>query len=128
MKTKKKSLTSTINLGSIPGYAFVSIGLSVKDVLKRETAKEWKEYFTYLDEDGLTTNFCNSVTINDVMYRSVFIEQKNNDNEWYIILAHELIHLCQFICATHQIDMIKEKESVAYLHSHLMRQILDLVK
>jgi len=44
-------------------------------------------------------------------------------DEAYITLAHELIHIVQFFAPT-VFDRNTERESEAYLHTHLMRQCL----
>lgn len=120
-----KKKTSTINFGILPGYAFVSIGGDIDDVIKKEADKGWLYYFKALKQDGLTINFANRTTINGELYSSIFLKNKE-DEDWYAVVAHEVFHLCQFLCEAHQVDMIQEKEMVAYLHTHLMKQILHL--
>lgn len=118
-------MSTTIDFGSLPGYAIVFVGGDVKKAIENETDKEWKMYYETLDYDGMTTNFCNKTEIEGTTYYSLFIELPKDEN-WYTMLAHEVLHLCQFLCKTHHIDMIEEKESVAYLHTHLMNQIIKL--
>lgn len=47
-------------------------------------------------------------------------------NEDYIILAHEVTHICQFILPS-ILERDREIEAEAYLHSHIMRQILNII-
>lgn len=122
-----KKIINTINFGILPGYALVSIGGTTKEVLEKEKDKQWKFYLQTLVDSGLEINFCNRTEIDGVTYFSLFIENKKNEN-WYSVLAHELLHMCQFLCNQHCVDMIQEKEMVAYLHTHLMNQIIDLNK
>lgn len=130
MKTKKQDKlvnTGNINFGIFPGECFVCIGATVKQIAETEPDKKWKQYFEFLVEDGMTTNFCNESAVDGLTYYSLFIEEKKDD-AWFAKLAHELLHLCQFICKTHVLNMIEEKESVAYLHTHLMNQVLQINK
>jgi len=121
---KNKLKTATIDFGLLPGYAFVSIGATVKQVLEKQKDKEWVNYFKSL-ENNTNFNFCNKTEINGTTFFSLFIENKKGE-EWYATLAHEVFHLCQFLCNTYYIDMVQEKEMVAYLHTHLMTQIIKL--
>lgn len=122
---KNKIKTGTIDFGIFQGYALVCIGGTPKEAVEKETDKGWKDYLNYLVEEGMTTNFCNKVQIGRTTYFSLFLENKRNEG-WYAIVAHEIFHLCQFICKLNHIDMIQEKESVAHLHTHLMKQIIKL--
>ena len=128
---KKRIVTSKINFGIFDGYALLSIGGTVKEVLKKEKDKQWKDYLIFLDKMGQTINFANKSELEgkkeNIVFFSIFLENKLNE-DWYIVLAHEVFHLCQFIAKHYHIDMIEEKESMAYLHSHLMKQILKLNK
>lgn len=60
------------------------------------------------------------------LFYIVINEKFKNTHEDYIILAHEVLHLCQFILP-YILERDKEIEAEAYLHSHLMRQILNII-
>lgn len=123
----KRQVTDTINFGVLPGEALVSIGGDLDAVISREKDKDWLFYLNGMKEDGLTTNFANRTTIDDVLYASIFLENKKGE-DWYAMVAHEVLHMCQFLCHAHVINMIQEKEMVAYLHTHIMKQILQINK
>jgi len=46
----------------------------------------------------------------------------------YCALAHEIIHLLQFNLPRYGIDMHKETESTAYLHTHVMSECLEALR
>ena len=49
--------------------------------------------------------------------------------EWYIAAAHECLHLCQFaLPLLGTFDRNMEIEGEAYLHTHLMRQVIDAMR
>jgi hypothetical protein len=46
----------------------------------------------------------------------------------YCALAHEVLHLLQFALPRFGIDMHKETESSAYLHTHVMSECLEALR
>lgn len=46
----------------------------------------------------------------------------------YCALAHEILHLLQFTLPRFGIDMHKETESSAYLHTHVMSECLEALR
>lgn len=46
----------------------------------------------------------------------------------YCALAHEIIHLLQFNLPRFGIDMHKETESSAYIHTHVMSECLEALR
>ncbi len=128
MRKKHKAVISTINFGTFHGYAMACIGTNVEEVLSKHKDKGWREYLTRVKEEGFDCDFVHEAKMaNGNVYSCVFVSKKGGD-EWYIKVAHECFHLCQILAQNYHIDMILEKESMAYQHSHLMRQILELAK
>ena len=60
------------------------------------------------------------------LFYLVINDKWNPCPENYIKLAHECLHLCQFILPAF-LDRDREIEAEAYLHSHLMRQVLNII-
>ncbi len=46
----------------------------------------------------------------------------------HIVLAHEVIHICQYIFNRFHVDIGTELESFAYTHSYIMQQIIDILR
>jgi len=88
----KRQVVDTINFGVLPGEALVSIGGDLDAVISREKDKDWLFYLNGMKEDGLTTNFANRTTVDDVLYASIFLENKK-DEDWYAMVAHEVFLL-----------------------------------
>jgi hypothetical protein len=121
---KKKHSVRLINHGVFPGETIVHINISPEEMIKKTKNKKWLFYYKNLVEENNGKNFCNMTDIDGETFSSIFIEKRNGTEEWYVILAHEVIHLVQFWSSKIGIDMVKEKEATAYFHSHVMRQIL----
>lgn len=54
---------------------------------------------------------------------SLYIKQPIAENE-IPTLAHELVHVLQYIAESRNIDMIQEQEHMGYLMGYLMQKIL----
>ncbi len=107
----------------------------VRDYFKKQ--KSWDWFAGIVDDEKLyqeSKYFASSRMLEDASGRKpskklfyITINSKfNKTNEDYIILAHEVTHLCQFILKD-ILDRDTEIEADAYLHSHLMRQILNII-
>lgn len=58
----------------------------------------------------------------------IFIKGEFKFTDYEMVkLAHECLHICQFSLPD-ILDRDKENEAEAYLHSHLMHQILKLLR
>lgn len=128
MKKKYKAVISTINFGAFHGHAMACIGTNVDEVLLKQKDKGWRLYLEQVKEEGFNCDFVHEAKMRDGnVYSCIFVSKKDSD-EWYIKVAHECFHLCQILAMNYHIDMSQEKESMAYHHSYLMRQMLELAK
>lgn len=63
--------------------------------------------------------------LNYIMLYDGFNFAKDYD---YCALAHEVLHLLQFALPRFGIDMHKETESTAYIHTHVMSECLEVLR
>lgn len=61
------------------------------------------------------------------LYYIILKESFNHEPMEYAKLAHEVIHICQFLFDKCCADPIAEKEAFAYTHTHIMEQILKQI-
>lgn len=61
------------------------------------------------------------------LYYIILQDPFNHEPIEYAKLAHEVIHICQFIFEVCNAHPIEEKEAFAYTHTHIMEQILKQV-
>lgn len=141
----KVKVIEWINFGIFPGLVMFSVGNTHAELIKRLHKKDMDkvEAAKWLaglrDEDGLV----NSKLSAGCAMRRVIENKKSGqsvtlfylilkrfdlrDTDDFVSLAHECLHLCQFYLP-YVLDMSKEHEAEAYLHSHLMQQCLKLIK
>lgn len=134
IKVKELQVIRWFNFGSFPGYWVYIQNFSHKEImrhLKKVKAEEWR---VALDEPGLFGIGPCRAGRRDVRLpgRSLknlfFIIMPDGvdptDPEDMIRLAHECVHICQFYLPE-VLDRNKEYEAEAYLHTHLMKQIVE---
>lgn len=138
MSKKKKGIKSffPINFGSFSGTCLVSCGLSIKYIrkhLKKNKNGDWRKGLKETEEFS-STQLAWGIRIK-VRYKKAdrhlyYILLKNPwkyTEENYITLAHEAVHICQFVLR----DIMNRDEEIeceAYLHSHIMTQVLNKIK
>lgn len=61
------------------------------------------------------------------LYYIILKEPFNHEPMEYAKLAHEVVHICQFLFDKCCADPIAEKEAFAYTHTHIMEQILKQI-
>lgn len=58
---------------------------------------------------------------------TIYPEALKLDEYGYVELAHEMVHVCQFVSKIY-FDRSVELEAEAYLHTHLMSQAINFLK
>lgn len=137
MKKPKKEykFIERINCGIFPAnIAFIYNYDNYQDIIK-DLDKEWK-FAISADEELINTSdylvskrLCeNKVTKEKRIYFYLFIKSRFTFTDYeYCKLAHEVVHLCQFILEDF-LDRDEEHECEAYLHTHIMCQALKLLR
>jgi hypothetical protein len=141
---KKKKLKKSnrhinwLNCGIFPATVMLTVGYSWDEIilhLKKKKIDEWINPIAS-DRDSFQGVF--------MMAKAVTMEHSKTKNVRYFYylymrdcfdfsddqmcaLAHEIVHLCQFFLPT-ALDRNKEIEAEAYLHTHLMRQCLKILR
>lgn len=133
-----KKAFAFIKNGIFCGHTLFVCGYSYSKLLKKlnfEKSKEWYDALNNEDTKLLLEDCfacCRVEELNGVKYPIVFIRNKFNinnsgNNNDFVVLAHELIHLNQFYLSEF-IDRNKEKECEAYFHTYMMNECLNALK
>ncbi len=137
MKQSDKVIT-WINAGIFPATVMFSCGFGYEEImkhLKKLKADQWiagisneKSLIDSGSKFGLKRVIENNktgktVTLFYIIYKPLF---KYTDED-YITLAHEVLHICQFMLPD-ILDRNREYEAEAYLHSYLMEKCLQSLK
>lgn len=148
MKKKKIQKIEFINFGIFPGHCLFAHQFSYEELIMTIDAeynsKRWKDdepfwklgigaesdkrLIDYGDYMALSRELVNaSKGINKkLFYLIIKSDFKFTDYE-YCKLAHEVVHLCQFYLPD-VLDRNKEPEAEAYLHTHIMDQVLKILR
>ena len=132
--TKDLKIIEWFNFGCFPGYWVFIQNFSHKEVMKHLKKQKAKGWIATLDDEKLFTGYPRAGR-RDVKFESddkskayYFIIMPDGlntkDSEDLIILAHECVHICQFYLPD-LMNRDEENEAEAYLHTHLMRQVIE---
>ncbi len=127
---KKKVQSFWINRGIYDGECLVFVDTTPAEEALKEKDSNWKIHFQNLATRGFTDNFTDRTIgdVNGLLYLTLWLRRLEDTHEMYTLIAHEVLHIVQFTALDFHFDMIEEKEATAYLHSHLMKQILKKLK
>jgi hypothetical protein len=126
-----------LNTGIFPATVLFSMGFDYDGLMKHlKKAGDWaagiqdnkhvKEGKSWL---GIRADVVNNKTGEARTYFYIILPRAFDltDDEDYIKLSHEVLHICQFALPD-WLDRDREFECEAYLHSHLMRQCLKEIR
>lgn len=122
-------------MGIFPGILLFSSGFS-REELKKELSiykeKDWTDAIPdkFLEGEGLACYAQQALTKRGdktFYYMIGFPKPFKRNDEHYIALAHEVLHICQLFLPR-ILNRNKEHEAEAYLHSYLMSKILNELK
>lgn len=127
-----------LNFGIFPGYVQYSSGYSYQEIVKKlkkmPNGQEWLDAMKHIDPKDMQGNIAKRLTLEHKKsgavktYYFIFFEQPfERTDYWYAKLAHEVLHICQFHLKD-ILDRNREIEAEAYLHTHLMMQVLNKMK
>lgn len=146
-KAKDFKVLNYLNHGIFRGYTLFSSGFTyneIIDLLKKDKKFLGQIYLRGLNEEthkhliddagnggvAIRSLLKNKKTTKDVDYIHYVIlgtEFNVDDDSCMCVLAHELLHICQFFLPDY-LDRDEEKEAEAHFHSHLMRQALQILR
>jgi len=135
---KSKRFIECLNTGIFPVHVSFSVGYTYEEIIAYYKKIKAHGYALGLNEDkalidgGTFFALKRTVTIKtsgqESTYFYLILKRPFEFCDWdMIMLAHECLHLCQFILPE-ILDRNREYESEAYLHSHLMTQALKLLR
>ena len=134
---KRTQILHWINNGCYPGYIMFSCGFTHDELCKLLKTKKADGWLRGINGDKKLFDECKGLasqrTITDQKTGKeitlMYLYLKNSfefTDEDYIVLSHEVLHLCQFFLP----DLMKNREIEAesYYHSHIMRQCLQILR
>lgn len=123
-----------LDTGIFPATVMLSSGFEYKRIikeLKKLKAKEWVGGINTPEDKKLFEsgkNFaCKRVYEGRTYFYIIFIEEFNFSDYDMCKLAHEVLHICQFMLPDF-LDPEREYECYAYTHTHLMEQCLKKLR
>lgn len=132
---KKKGWGFT-KCGHFPCHCLVSFNMEHSELVRILQRKGYGNWATAIEDDE--NNFLSDN--NMALYRKVESKHSKNNcfiillkdlklnDEGYITIAHETFHIVQFVSAIVCADLYEEKESSAYLQTHLMESAIQVVR
>lgn len=124
-------------MGHYPLHCLITHDIEYKELVTALKRRKYHDWVKAIEGDD---HFYND-HVNRAMFRSLgegededkffFILLKKNvnlDDESYAVIAHECFHVVQFVSECVGADICAEKESSAYLHMHLMKACIKLVR
>jgi hypothetical protein len=139
MKIKRVKLIRCFRAGSFPPMIMFSIGFSYDEImkhLKKDKAKEWiagirgeKEFINRVKYCALFREVIDTKGERPTknLYYLIFTEPFMFTDNSYSILAHEVLHVTQFLLDP-ILDIKKEYEAFAYTHTFIMNKCLKLIR
>lgn len=139
MTKKATKIIKWLDTGIFPASIMLSVGFNYDEIsyhLTKMKAWPWKTALS-LDKpliDG-GNNFALRRIIENKKTKEIerrlfylILKTPFNFSDYdYCKLAHECVHLCQFILPD-MLDREREYECEAYLHTHIMKQCLDAIR
>lgn len=140
-KHKKVKLIQFFQAGSFPSMIMFSVGFSYDQIikhLKKMGADDWitgmsdKEDKERIDHNKYTASYREIVSTDTErntkkLYYLIFTETFLFTDYSYSILAHEVLHVTQFLLEP-ILDIKVEYESFAYTHTFIMDKCMDLIR
>ena len=134
MKSKKH--INWLNTGIFPATIMFIVGYTYDDVLKHLKKTKAEEWYFGISGHEKMFNAKGFAIRSDIINKkgeekTLFYIGLNDSFKFtdfdYIALAHECLHICQYFLPN-ALDRNREHEAEAYLHSHLMKQCLEILR
>jgi len=128
-----RQLITYLNFGSFPGMIQFSSGFTYDEIMEiqkdQEDAEDWRSALKddkELIDSGKYFGLVRELDGHQYYY-IILTGFFDFSDDAMIILAHEILHLCQFRLRD-TLDRNMEIEAEAYTHSHIMRQCLNALR
>ena len=127
-KQTKKSAVHSLNHGIFFGTTVLLYNMTFGEIML-ELNEGWR---LGLEEDKDLIETGGNMLLKRVStkqsYYYLILKEFNFTDHDMAVLAHELIHLCQFLLPEHNVELEKETECVAYFHTYMMNQVLTFLR
>lgn len=127
---KKIGYIDYLDTGIFPATVLFAYNVSLTELRKELRKQKCNDYLNGLVGDEYSEGDC--LTLHrtegekELFYLIINREFSFSDLD-YCFLAHEILHLCQDILPFF-LDRTKEEECESYLHTHLMKQALNIIR
>lgn len=135
---KKIRILDFLNNGIYPGHILFSVGYTFKEIHDKLLKMKYTDYAIGIKDRELKhkqvtgTAFSVELIEDDTgEERTLFyivLQEFNFTDDDYCVLAHEIVHICQFYLKFINVNRNNEVESDAFYHTHLMKQCLKLLR
>lgn len=136
MKKAPAKIMEVIDMGIFPAKVLFVKGFTYEEAVKeltRQKCKEWKLGIS-TDKELIKEGTCLALSRliekgkePPIKLLYIFIPSFNFSDYDMCKLAHEVLHICQFAMPDF-LDMEREFEAVAYVHTYLMRKCLKMLR
>lgn len=136
---KTTKLLTGLSHGIFPGATALLMGYTYEEALK-DLSPDWRRCLDASDrsffENSAGACLHREVISTDksgkesqrINYYFLILRDFNFTDKDFVILAHELLHLCQFFLPSVNVERDKEIECEAYFHTHMMTQALEEIR
>jgi len=136
--TKSIKILHWLDTGIFPATILFSYQFSYDEVIRLLKKKQASDWLAGISGDKIRLTNSNYIALHRELENTtthetrklfyIFIKEefKYTDYE-YCNLAHEVVHMCQYILPA-ILDRDKEHEAEAYLHTHIMSQLLEVLR
>ena len=114
--------------GHFPYHCLISYNMEqavLSKTLKRKKYAGWSEF---VDESTDQFDGRNWAVRQGKYFMIVLCNNVTLTDEGYLTIAHECLHIVQFVSKYVCADMIEEKESSPYLLEHVMRACIKVIR
>jgi len=135
-------ILETLNTGIFPAKVVFSMGFTKHELIAEMKKQKCDDYVVAIEKGDLT--FPSETCMGSACWRTIsgynfkdgakrkeffflFLSEFDFSDYHMTVLAHECVHLCQFILPLF-LERDSEHEAEAYLHTHLMTQVLKILR
>lgn len=127
---KKIGYIDYLDTGIFPSTVLFAYNVSLTELrkeLRKQKCNDWLNGLTNDSYDEKDKQVYHREINGKKLFYLIYNQKFTFSDDDYCYLAHEVLHLCQFILP-HILERDREVEAEAYLHTHLMKQALTIIR
>jgi len=127
---KKIGYIDYLDTGIFPATVLFAYNVSLTELrkeLRKQKCNDWLNGLTNDSYEEKDKRVYHREVNGKKLFYLIFNQKFTFSDYDYCLLAHEVVHLCQFIMP-HILDRNQECEAEAYTHTHLMAQCLKIIR